>query len=150
MEDPTSPMDVLNGVAEFITGTIAYLRSNAWSILAICALGLVLKDKIIRPAVDSVRFKDPQARNISHKEEMLRVRLAQQEAASKRALVAAKERKEKERKNKDRKNHVAKDKPKGGNRLGRATENSYSPLQPGSGATGNFRTTNRHAGRRRG
>ena len=69
---------------------------------------------------------------------MRRVRLAQQEAAHKRALEAAKEHKEKEREIKHKKNvSVAHSKTKGGDRLGK--DNGYNPMQPFSGNTQGYR-----------
>lgn len=70
---------------------------------------------------------------------MKRVRLEQQELASKRAILAAKERKTKEQEDKARRNQAAL-KPsqmdETGSKLGKIRDDSYNPMQPSSSSSG--------------
>jgi hypothetical protein len=77
-------------------------------------------------------------------QDMRRVRLAQQEAAQKRALEAAKENKEKEREKKHEKN-LAAPKKYSGDRLEGNT--GYNPMQPSSGNTRGYKPVRKTARR---
>lgn len=91
----------------------------------------------IDPYLENRTYRPDKQRVEDYRDDMRRVRAAQQELASQRALEAKKKLQEKQEQEKTRKNNVAKPKPKGGgNRLGGATANSYNPMQPWSASSG--------------
>lgn len=89
--------------------------------------------------------RSSKAAEVDH-EEIIQVRLRQQEIANERAIEAAKIKKKKMEEERERKNNVAKERKTltmKGNRLGNASATGtggYNPLQPhSSGGTGGYK-----------
>eukprot|EP00545_Synedropsis_sp_CCMP1620_P015070 CAMPEP_0119015010 /NCGR_PEP_ID=MMETSP1176-20130426/10510_1 /TAXON_ID=265551 /ORGANISM="Synedropsis recta cf, Strain CCMP1620" /LENGTH=146 /DNA_ID=CAMNT_0006968269 /DNA_START=20 /DNA_END=460 /DNA_ORIENTATION=+ len=145
-------MDFINNGAELVKDAATYLQDNAWYIIILMVSGYYLKTNYVDPYLQDRQYRPETQRKSDYGADMKRVRLEQQELASERAIVAAKERKIKEEADKARRNKAAL-KPsqitEDGDRLGKASNNSFNPLQPGSGnsGAGGYKPAKRSVGR---
>ena len=97
----------------------------------------------IDPFLLNRQYRPDATREAVFQDDIRRVRLQQQQQANIRAVEAAKEHKEKETKEKTRKNQLFDPKKQGGTKLGRTSDNDYSPMQPWSGSTKGYKPTRR-------
>jgi len=139
-----------NAVQLIIIGALIYYLKNSWKQQS---QGYTLNQS--RPAAtnSNVTSKEDSCDSCdcqnnpprSRDGHLMAVRERQQALANQRAQEAAQVRKEKEKKEKDRKNHVAKNKEKGGDRLGgdSGATCSYNPMQPWTGHSNGYRPARR-------
>lgn len=129
---------------------LRYFQENAWAIVFLLIGGYYVKGNMLEPWMQGrqSRLDVNPDRTVKLREEMLKVRLEQQEVSSNRAIAAEKIRKEKEREEKKRKNEKSLHKNKiGGNRLGQtddATTNTtsssrFNALQPWASNSSGYR-----------
>ncbi|GKY98460.1 hypothetical protein MPSEU_000803300 [Mayamaea pseudoterrestris] len=152
----------LNQLALLINGAFRAIKTNAFPVVLALAFVYLFREPVIRTIHDvrdrfitrgggSQALKQRTPVDEQHyREEMLRIRAAQQEIANEKAKEAAAKRKEKEVQEKERRNKVAKPDDKGlgsGNTLGRGqpTLNAtvFNPMQPWSGTSRGYRPARR-------
>jgi hypothetical protein len=141
-------MDLINQGATALNSGLTYLQDNALALLA-CVVILYGLRGFALDRMDSSKQGSTLSSTKSsddHRQEMMRVRMRQQEEAQKQSLEGSKLRQIKEDEVKKRKNEAAlheKKKNKGGVKLGTASSNAsgsgsggFNPMQPWSANAG--------------
>mmetsp|Transcript_3544 Transcript_3544/g.4245 ORF Transcript_3544/g.4245 Transcript_3544/m.4245 type:complete len:152 (+) Transcript_3544:59-514(+) len=139
---------------------LLYLRENAWSILGLLIVLFYAKSKFLEPALyNRQNSRDQNSdRTMRMREEMMKVRLEQQEEANKKAIEAKRIREERERKEQTRRNESPTNadkkkkkkplKPIGSSSSSRLQDGGgYNPLQPWSSNSSGYRPARRQTRR---
>jgi len=137
---------------------LLYLQENAWSITGLLIVLFYVKAKFLEPALNNRQNRRDQSsdRTMRMREEMMKVRLEQQEEANKKAIEAKKIRAEKEREEQTRRNENSTNvdkKKKPLKPIGSSSGSSlrdgggYNPMQPWTSNSSGFRPARRQTRR---
>lgn len=142
---------MLQRPAEYFIEISTYLHRNAWSIVFLVLGWFILKSSVLDPyyakyrADKSYREATEPLRVSRLREDMIRVRQAQQEEAARRAKEAAEEMEKKKREEvkKKRVKQPIEEKGGSGRRLNEEG-GGYNPMNPSSGHSRGFRANRRN------
>jgi len=137
---------------------LVYFQENGWSIIFLLIAMFYFKSNVLEPFMNrrETRIDQTSDRTMRMREEMMKVRLEQQEEANRKAIEAQKLREEKEREEQKRKNESALSETKKKKPLKpiltsssrRLTDSGgYNPMQPWTSNSSGYRPARRQTRR---